>query len=612
MNARYVPWFTGVMWIGILVNLLFIVPLMLSPVRLLTFLGVPVVEPLIWARIAGLFLLLITVFYVPPTLDLGRHRLIAWLSIVPARAFGALFFLGAVLLFRAPTGFLFGAFVDAFFGLASLVCLLFATRPVGTAGAWGKRVLLVLGALGVFGAVLAGAGWHVLFREQPQRLADESIEEYFKYGSIGTEKQSGIPYWIWVVLPRVFPEHLPAPGGYAALGMVWEAGRETPIGFSKKIVGVERVGINCALCHTASVRRAGHDVRPMLFLAGPSHTFDALGYQRFLFKSGTDPRFTSRTILDEIDKMYRLPILERLLYRFALIPLTRKALREQRDAFAWTDSRPDWGRGRIDPFNPVKVSVLQKVRRDVVIGDTIGNSDMVPIWNMQARRGRALHWDGLNTDLREVVVSSAIGDGAVPKSLPLRRLQRLQDWLVSLPPATFPFPETIDHAAVARGESVYKEHCAGCHTTRAGQVVPLAEIGTDPHRLGMWSREAAEAYNAYSAPYPWRFSAFRATNGYVSPPLDAVWIRAPYLHNGSVPSLVDLLEPPARRPRIFYRGHDVYDPQRVGFVSTGPEAERRGFRYDTGARGNSNAGHLWGTELPPEAKRALIEYLKTL
>jgi hypothetical protein len=260
----------------------------------------------------------------------------------------------------------------------------------------------------------------------------------------------------------------------------------------------------------------------------------------------------------------------------------------------------------------VKVSVLQKVRPDVTVGDTVGNSDMVAIWNMRARRGMALHWDGLNTDLREVVVSSAIGDGAVPKSVPLQRLQRLQDWLVALPPAPFPFPETIDHAAVPRGRAVYEEQCARCHTARAGQVVPLAEVGTDPSRLGMWSKSAAEAYNAYSAPYPWRFHAFRATSGYVSPPLDAVWIRAPYLHNGSVPSLVDLLEPPERRPRLFYRGHDVYDPQRMGFVSTGSDAERRGFRYDTTARGNSNAGHVWGTDLPPEAKRTLIEYLKTL
>jgi hypothetical protein len=90
-----------------------------------------------------------------------------------------------------------------------------------------------------------------------------------------------------------------------------------------------------------------------------------------------------------------------------------------------------------------------------------------------------------------------------------------------------------------------------------------------------------------------------------------VWLRAPYLHNGSVPSLTDLLEPPDRRPQKFRRGYDVYDPAKVGFVSEGAEAERLGTLYDTSKPGNGNAGHLYGTELPAESKRALIEYLKT-
>ena len=62
----------------------------------------------------------------------------------------------------------------------------------------------------------------------------------------------------------------------------------------------------------------------------------------------------------------------------------------------------------------------------------------------------------------------------------------------------------------------------------------------------------------------------------------------------------------------FFRGYDVLDPERVGFVSEGPEAERVGFRYDTSVVGNSNGGHLWGTTLSADDKHAMIEYLKTL
>ena len=98
-------------------------------------------------------------------------------------------------------------------------------------------------------------------------------------------------------------------------------------------------------------------------------------------------------------------------------------------------------------------------------------------------------------------------------------------------------------------------------------------------------------------------------------PLDGLWLRAPYRHNGSVPTLRDLLEPAGARPNVFYRGYDVYDPVRMGFVSTLPaEGRRVFFRYDTTREGNSNAGHegpAYGTALPSEEKAALLEYLKT-
>ena len=79
-----------------------------------------------------------------------------------------------------------------------------------------------------------------------------------------------------------------------------------------------------------------------------------------------------------------------------------------------------------------------------------------------------------------------------------------------------------------------------------------------------------------------------------------------------MPSLTDLLTPPEGRPKRFWRGYDVLDPVRVGFISEGSEASRVGTPYDTSLPGNSNAGHPYGTTLPVEGKRALIEYLKRL
>ena len=104
----------------------------------------------------------------------------------------------------------------------------------------------------------------------------------------------------------------------------------------------------------------------------------------------------------------------------------------------------------------------------------------------------------------------------------------------------------VDRELAARGQAVYGSACASCHApggARTGTVVPLAEIGTDRHRLDMWTKPSAAAYNAYGEGHTWKFSHFRTTEGYVSVPLEGLWLRAPYLHNGSVPSLTDLLEP---------------------------------------------------------------------
>src|SRR6185369_9974308 len=91
--------------------------------------------------------------------------------------------------------------------------------------------------------------------------------------------------------------------------------------------------------------------------------------------------------------------------------------------------------------------------------------------------------------------------------------------------------------------------------------------------------------------------------GYNVQYLDGIWLRAPYLHNGSVPTLRDLLEPVDKRPAVFYRGNDLYDPVRVGFVSNvQEEGGKHYFEFDTKVKGNANVGHAYGTELGADDK----------
>ena len=94
---------------------------------------------------------------------------------------------------------------------------------------------------------------------------------------------------------------------------------------------------------------------------------------------------------------------------------------------------------------------------------------------------------------------------------------------------------------------------------------------------------------------------------YKARPLNGIWATAPYLHNGSVPTLWDLLQPAAARPRSFFVGSRNFDAVNVGFDSRqGP------YRFDAGLPGNANGGHEFGTTLSDAQKWDLMEYLKSL
>ncbi|MDX1929758.1 MAG: hypothetical protein SFV81_24745 [Pirellulaceae bacterium] len=554
---------------------------------------------------------------------------------------------------------------------------------------WLFRVaLIVLALLLIFSVVL----WEKLYHAYPQRLPENVANSEFKYGSIGIEEPGGIPYWIWLTLPQIFPEHLPGPGGYTSLGILWEPGSEMPIGFSKRRIGYDRVGLNCALCHTGSYRLAQDEQRTSttnIMVGAPATKFDTQGYLQFLTACANDARFNADTILGAIEYNTKLSALDKAIYRYVLIPGTQKALIAQGKAALWMKPRPPWGPGRIDPFNPVKFGMLKMDPKD---DSTVGNSDMMPLWAMSARKslddGFHLHWDGLSTNLLDCSLAGALGDGATRKSLPVEQIEKLVEEIKRLPAPLWPLD--IDEKLASEGGKLFAEHCARCHGMDGAQTnkpLTFSEIAngalnahaTDPNRLAMWNvtdsqgRTPHEIYNDFGNGYFWDLDSFRATKGYVSVPLNGIWARGPYLHNGSVPTLMDLLNPPlspaatkamldsgdsqlfealtdelattarprpsqadankarerthkfvqavvaqARergvRPPVFLRGCDVLDATNVGFVADGsvPVGRNGLFLYATFIQGNSNAGHLWGTELTKEQKVAIVEFLKSI
>lgn len=434
------------------------------------------------------------------------------------------------------------------------------------------------------------------------------IREHFKYGSIGTEQYNGIPYWIWRVLPEMFPEKLPGPG-YASLGFVYESGHDLPIGLARRKMFIDLAGLNCAICHTGTVRdRPGSPRR--IVLGMPANTFDLQAYFRFLVACVSDGRYTVDNVMRHILARTRLDPIERFAYREA-IWRTREVLLERDRLLAFMNTRPRWGPGRVDTFNPYKsIQFRFSMEHDA----TVGSTDLPSIWNQRPREGMQLHWDGNNSSVEERNKSAALGAGVTPTSIDLRSMKRIEDWLLDFAPPPYPYP--VDEKLARQGEALYRQHCASCHDFKGeytGKVTPIEEIGTDPGRLDSFSYEFAANMNTLFAGYPWRFTRFRKTGGYANMPLDGLWLRAPYLHNGSVPSLRDLLEVPEKRPKSFYRGYDVYDPMRVGFVSSvGEENGRKYFLLDTTLPGNGNGGHLYGTQLAPAEKETLVEYLKRL
>jgi mono/diheme cytochrome c family protein len=506
-----------------------------------------------------------------------------------------------------------------------------------------------LGFLAVAG-LSAEAAWYDLARPEPERAIKQNAScssapcichddanpaecLHFLYGSIGTEGIEGIPYWIWLVLPKVFPEYLPAPGGYASLGLTWEPGYDLPIGFSKRTMGYDRVGVNCAFCHVAVYRRSADEGRPTVVVGGPGQQVRVQEYQEFLWKAAADARFDAAVIMPVVRGITTLSWREDLLYSALLIPGTRLALLKQKDTFAWEflPPRPRHGPGRIDPFNPMAFRPWAQGglgERDAAREDerTIGNSDMPSLWNQRARReprAMALHWNGLTRRFHETLVTSAIGDGARNQYVDYESLARIEAYTTDLPaPSYAERIDKIDPQRSARGRALYDRECASCHApsgARTGTVIPASEIGTDPHRWQAWTEEQVTDWKRRAEDYRRRFGAtwnletFNKTDGYVATLLDGVWLRGPYLHNGSVPTLRSLLEPIAQRPTTFYRGNDVIDRRGVGFVSDEPSAHGAAlFLYDSSLPGNSNAGHLYGTALQPAEKDDLVEYLKTL
>ncbi|HEY6881449.1 MAG TPA: hypothetical protein VI299_25665 [Polyangiales bacterium] len=190
------------------------------------------------------------------------------------------------------------------------------------------------------------------------------------------------------------------------------------------------------------------------------------------------------------------------------------------------------------------------------------------------------------------------------------------------------FGHKIDKALAAQGEKVFLEACAKCHGTYSANdadetypnaLVDLDEIGTEPtlatnhwiYPVDTWYSKSWYAKQDLGA-------KIVKTHGYLAPPLDGVFITAPYLHNGSVPTLEQLLDPSKRLATwTSNMSADDYDWDAVGWKDKPLDLDiwtlDQNFGiYNTAEDGNSNKGHTYGAALTPAERKQVLEYLKTL
>jgi hypothetical protein len=183
------------------------------------------------------------------------------------------------------------------------------------------------------------------------------------------------------------------------------------------------------------------------------------------------------------------------------------------------------------------------------------------------------------------------------------------------------YPKPIDAALAEKGRIIFSTTCSECHGTygKEGQypnlLIPQATIQTDSllQASNYSNPEFIDWFNKSwfsSGDHPGKLVPFK---GYIAPPLDGVWITAPYFHNGSVPTLEAVLNS-SIRPKYWTRDFEkpVYDYENPGWKFVMFDAPGDKLIYNTTLPGYGNYGHYFGDKLTGEERKAVIEYLKTL
>ena len=334
------------------------------------------------------------------------------------------------------------------------------------------------------------------------------------------------------------------------------------------------------------------------------------------------------------------------------------------------------GYGRLDAFGVGRDELFGAIGANSLPAD--GPVSIPHIWGMEYTGW--LQWGANTNSVMERNIGQALGVGALfdpatfESTVRVDNLHTLEGLAYKITPPRWPdsFP-AIDQARADSGRGLFSKYCAGCHETfstdglmRTYKLFSLAEVGTDPMTAINYERQV-QLKDGSTAYFPdaaldlvtkvktrayqdlkldaktiaeweqrsvrkgpqWdplfrapllqseRFADTKGRRVYRAKTLVGIWATAPFLHNGSVPTIYDLLTPAAERPVAFPTGQREYDPVKLG-LQTDPSKFTLApnlvpFTFDTRLRGNWNSGHEWSfyPTLTDDMRFAIVEFLKT-
>ncbi len=315
----------------------------------------------------------------------------------------------------------------------------------------------------------------------------------------------------------------------------------------------------------------------------------------------------------------------------------------------------------VNSYNDAQSSFFTRLFSRFILPDSPGITDFMSVWEQDKRKAE---WDPSHKTL---INGGGQWNGNIP--IPMYRNLAAQmtlglsdndlrvsafavDLLDKLPASVYPF--NVDIALAKQGQTLFTEHCADCHQPHNGKVYNNLNVNLDRSYVVSWliRKGGISSFGKTCSPsnsvildgkkvkpcaefdgvsLVGKKDVIMSPNaqhhGYNARPLSGIWAQAPYLHNGSVPTIYHLLMP-NERPDTFYKSRLEYDQQYMGYAWVKPSdreiASEHSYLFNTTSFSSfSHAGH--DTDIHDNGKRyqldwtddkagamAIIEYLKTL